>query len=120
MGGQSNGMKSERESKKRKQSAHSSDEEDGSYSPYISEEHYRTMLGDHIQKYKRRLKNSSPSPASNRPKSSLGVKDKKLSNEQRGKLQRLDPAADFFNDSHTSKNFRGSDSVPKYATDRFV
>lgn len=125
IGRHSNGVMPGREYKKRKQSTRISDEEDGSYSPYISEEQYRAMLGDHIQKYKRRVKNSSPGHASNRTgttvsKSSLGIKDKKVSNDQRGKLHRLDRPADFFSDNHTSKvgNFQGSDLLPRYAPDR--
>lgn len=127
IGRHSHGVMSGRELKKRKQSTHISDEEDGSYSAYISEEQYRAMLGDHIQKYKRRVKNSSPGHASNRTgtavsKSSLGIKDQKLSNDQRGKPHRLDRPADFFSDNHTSKvgNFHGSDLLPRYATDRLA
>ncbi|KAD6119634.1 hypothetical protein E3N88_10905 [Mikania micrantha] len=80
---QSNGMMSE---KKRKRSACSSDEDlDGGYRTYVSEARYRAMLGEHVNKYKKKHTNSSnnlSTPASTHNgvpemKSSLGSKDHK-------------------------------------------
>ncbi|KAL3534402.1 hypothetical protein ACH5RR_002863 [Cinchona calisaya] len=127
MGEHSNGIMSGRELKKKRRSGYSSDEQDGSYSNHISEEHYRAMLGEHIQKYKRRVKNSSPGPASMRAgvlvaKNSVGFKDQKGPNYQLGGSQRFESTSDFLNVNHSQKlgNFHGSDYTPKYATDRLV
>ena len=127
MGEHSNGVMSRRELKKKRRSGYSSDDEDGSYSNHISEEQYRTMLGEHIQKYKRRLKNTSPSPASMRTavpvvKSSLGLNNQKLPNHQLGGLHRFESTSDFLNVNHSQKfgNFHGSDFTPKYGADRFA
>ncbi|XP_027173868.1 chromatin-remodeling ATPase INO80 [Coffea eugenioides] len=127
MGEHSNGVMSRRELKKKRRSGYSSDDEDGSYSNHISEEQYRTMLGEHIQKYKRRLKNTSPSPASMRTavpvvKSSLGLNNQKLPNHQLGGLHRFESTSDFLNVNHSQKfgNFHGSDFTPKYGADRLV
>ncbi|KAL6534641.1 putative DNA helicase ino80 [Orobanche gracilis] len=104
-----NGIMSERSSKKKRRGAHSSDEEEtGSYNPFISEERYRAMLGDHIQKYKRRKNYSSQSPASTRTgstgmKNSMGPKDQKLTSDTRGGLHKLDSTLDFINSSNSSQ-----------------
>lgn len=119
---------SQRELKRKRRFGYSSDEEDdGSYSNRISEEQYRAMLGEHIQKYKRRLKNSSPNPASMRTvvpvaKGSLGLKDQKLANDQRGGLYKLDSSSDFVNANHSLKsgNLHRSDFTTKYGADRCV
>ncbi|KAL3533721.1 hypothetical protein ACH5RR_007242 [Cinchona calisaya] len=122
MGEHSNVIMSRRELKKKRQSGYSSDEEGGSYSTHISEQQYRAMLGGHIQKYKRRLKNSSPSPASMQTgvpavKSSSGLKDQKTLNDQRSGLHRYDSTSEFLNINHTQKlgNF-----APKHGADRFI
>lgn len=123
-----NGIMSERGSKKKRRSAYSSEEEEtGSYSPYISEERYRAMLGDHIQKYKRRLNYSSQSPASTRTgtmamKSSVGLKDQKLTNDNRGGLHKFDSTSDYLNSSNFQKlgNYPESDFGLQYGAARFV
>ncbi|XP_022856901.1 DNA helicase INO80 isoform X2 [Olea europaea var. sylvestris] len=98
----SNGLMSERGLKKKKRSFNSSDDDEArSYSPQITEERYRAMLGEHIQKYKRRLNNSSQSPASIRTgtavtKSSIGTKDQKLANDHRS-------TSDFLNTTNSQK-----------------
>ncbi|KAM7505400.1 hypothetical protein LguiB_004304 [Lonicera macranthoides] len=114
---------------KKKRNVYSSDEDEngeGSHSKYISEERYRTMLGEHIQKYKRRINNSSPSPAlarSSMPitKGGLGSKDRKPRNEHRGGLQK-NGTLDFPTDVIPQKrgNYHGAAFVPEYVTDRSV
>ncbi|KAI3760684.1 hypothetical protein L1987_51082 [Smallanthus sonchifolius] len=82
---QSNGMMSE---KKRKGSMYSSDEDqDGGYRTYVSEERYRAMLGEHVNKYKKKRNNSNNNFSTmslastyngvSEVKSSLGSKDRK-------------------------------------------
>ncbi|OAY40386.1 chromatin-remodeling ATPase INO80 isoform X2 [Manihot esculenta] len=92
--------------KKKKRSNTSDGEEgDGYYGAHITEERYRSMLGEHIQKYKRRFKDSSlsPAPAPLRmgilPKSSMGSsKPRKLGNEQRGGLYDMETTSEWLSD----------------------
>ncbi|CAK7342664.1 unnamed protein product [Dovyalis caffra] len=91
-----NGNLSERElssvKRKRRYNNSEGEEEEGYFGARITEDQYRSMLGEHIQKYKRRYKDPLPSPAPppprmgiSIPKSSLGgSKTRKLGNEQRG------------------------------------
>ncbi|GAB4843889.1 Putative DNA helicase ino80 [Ancistrocladus abbreviatus] len=75
-----------------KRSRHNSGNQDDSYCRTdITEDHYRAMLGEHIQKYKKRLKDTSVSPASGRTCitaakniTGLGSKIRKFGNEHRG------------------------------------
>ncbi|KAK9125166.1 hypothetical protein Scep_014012 [Stephania cephalantha] len=76
--------------------------EDSDYSTHISEEHYRAMLGEHIQKY-RRVKfkdNSSRSASSSVPmglpvaKRIAGSKGRKMGSEERG-MRGMDNSADY-------------------------
>lgn len=123
-----NGIMSERGSKKKRRSAYSSDEEEtGSYNSYISEERYRAMLGDHIQKYKRRLNYASQSPAPTRTgtmtmKSNVGLKDHKLMNDNRGGFHKFESTSDFLNSSSSQKlgNYPESDFGLQYGASRFV
>lgn len=112
--------------KKKRRKAYSSDEEDGSYSAYISEDRYRAMLGEHIQKYKRRVNNASASPASNQTgmpaiKGGLGSKECKLGNEHRGGSHKIEPT-DFLTDVIPQKpvNYHVPEFAPHYSTDRFA
>ncbi|KAK4432107.1 Chromatin-remodeling ATPase INO80 [Sesamum alatum] len=119
-----NGIMSERGLKKKRRSAYSSDEEEtGSYSPYISEERYRAMLGDHIQKYKRRINYSSQSPASARTgttamKNSAGLKEQKATGD-RG-FHKFESTSDFLNGSNSQKlgSYPESDFGLQYAAAR--
>ncbi|KAL2483050.1 DNA helicase INO80 [Forsythia ovata] len=121
----SNGIMSERGLKKKRRSFNSSDEDEArSYSTHITEERYRAMLGEHIQKYKRRLNNSSQSPASTRTgtpvtKSSLGSKDQKLANDHRG-LHKLESTPDFLNNANSQKlgNYHESEFGLQYGAVR--
>ncbi|XP_021724191.1 DNA helicase INO80-like [Chenopodium quinoa] len=131
IGGHSNGIMSEREAKKRKRIRNSDDElENGYYRTPITEEHYRSMLGEHLQKHKRRLKDSSLSPAPARiptpiPKSSatapVALKSRKYVNEHRGGLQ-VEKTPDYLNrfvpqnmGSHYDAGY-----ALKYANDRMT
>lgn len=72
--------------KKRVWSQNSEDEDKGGfYGTYMTEERYRSMLGDHVQKYKRMSKDASSSPAQNCTvvplvKSNNGFRTQKLGN----------------------------------------
>lgn len=104
----------------------SEEEEAGNYSPYISEERYRTMLGDHIQKYRRRVNNSTQSPSSAKTgtpvmKSGLGLKDQKITGDSRVGLHKVEPASAFLNiGSQKLGNYLESDTGLQYGAARFV
>lgn len=98
------------------------EDEVGDYRTHITEERYRSMLGEHIQKYKRRFRDSSSTPAPVRvgipvSKSNLGgSKSGRLGNEQRGGFQDIEP--DWLNDFSSQKpgNYLEADVTPKYDT----
>ncbi|XP_030926528.1 chromatin-remodeling ATPase INO80 isoform X1 [Quercus lobata] len=123
-----NGVMRERELgllKKRRQGENSEDEEDSYYGTRITEERYRSMLGEHIQKYKRRFKDSSASPASTRmgisvPRSNMGLKARKLGNEHRGALHEVESTSDWLNDINPQKqgNYHEADFSPLNGTER--
>ncbi|XP_042020321.1 chromatin-remodeling ATPase INO80-like [Salvia splendens] len=124
--GDMNGTISERGSKKKRRSAYSSDEEEtGCHSSYISEERYRAMLGDHIQKYKRRLNCGPQNPASTRTgtmaiKSNVTLKDQKSMNDNRGGFSKFESTSDFLNSSSSQKlgNYHESDFGRQYGASR--
>ncbi|XP_057770371.1 LOW QUALITY PROTEIN: chromatin-remodeling ATPase INO80 [Salvia miltiorrhiza] len=124
-GGDMNGIMSERGSKKKRRSAYSSDEEEtGSYSSYISEERYRAMLGDHIQKYKRRLNHAPQNPAARTGtmaiKTNVALKDQKAMNDNRGGFPKFESTSDFLNSSSSQKlgNYPESDFGLQYGASR--
>lgn len=87
---------------KKRRSAYSSDE-DASYSTYISEEQYRTMLGEHVQRYKRRRDNPSPNPGPTRTvmpvlKGSLGPKERKLGSDSRLGSRKMESSSEYLTD----------------------
>uniref|UniRef100_A0A2P2MVK8 Chromatin-remodeling ATPase INO80 n=1 Tax=Rhizophora mucronata TaxID=61149 RepID=A0A2P2MVK8_RHIMU len=109
-----NGTMSERKlslAKRRRQSNNSEEEEERYYNTHMTEERYRSMLGEHIQKYKRRHKDTSsnPAPPSLRmgttiPKATLGApKPRKLGNEPRGGLYDVETTSEWLNDSTLQK-----------------
>lgn len=111
---------------KKKRNFYSSDEDD-SYRTYMSEEQYRKMLGEHIQKYSRRLNNSSPSPAPIRTvkpvlKGSLGPRERKLGNEYRGGSHKVETTSDYLSDiiPQKSGNYNGREFAQEYGISRFV
>lgn len=114
--------------KKRGRSQNSDDEDRGSfYGTYMTEERYRSMLGDHVQKYKRRSKEASSSPAQNRValppvKSNTGLKPRKLGNDHRGGLHAAETTSEWLYDSNSQKqgNYRDADSIQQRGTDRFA
>ncbi|WCJ33422.1 Chromatin-remodeling ATPase INO80 [Euphorbia peplus] len=109
-----NGSVSDRDlslGKRKKVSQNSDGDEgdgDGYYSTRITEERYRTMLGEHIQKYKRRYKDSSVGPA---PRVGMS-KTRKSGNEKRGGLYDMENASECFNGATPSK--RGEYVEPRY------
>lgn len=128
VGGHSNGIVSEREAKRRKRNGNSDDELDnGYYRTPITEERYRSMLGEHLQKYKRRLKDSSLSPASARvpmpvAKSNVAVapKTRKFGNEHGGVIREIEKTPDPLvrHGLQNSGNHCDPDYAFKYGIDR--
>lgn len=108
---------------KTKKRSHNSEEEDedGYYGTHISEERYRSMLGEHIQKYKRRIKDSPVTPILPRvgisaPKTNLGgSKTRKLGSEQRGGLYEMETTSDWLNDISPRRptNYHETEFTPK-------
>ncbi|KAK3217953.1 hypothetical protein Dsin_011923 [Dipteronia sinensis] len=89
-----------------KRRSHNSDEEDedGYYGTHMTEERYRSMLGEHIQKYKRRFKDTPAATIPPRmgipaPKSILGgSKNRKLGSDQRGGLYEMETTSEWLKD----------------------
>ncbi|KAL2659652.1 hypothetical protein AAZV13_03G100000 [Glycine max] len=115
--------------KKRRWSLNSDNEEKSSfYGTHMTEERYRSMLGEHIQKYKRRFKGTLNSPAQNQAavplvKSNTGLKAHKSGNERRGGgLHVAESTSEWMNDSGSQKpgNYRNADFSPQYGTDRIM
>lgn len=114
--------------KKRRRSQNSDYEEDDSYyRTRITEEKYRSMLGEHIQKYKRRFKDSSSSPAPMHmgipvPKGNTGSKSRKLANENRGGFYEMETTSEWLNDAIAQKpgNYHDADFSPQSTVDRFA
>ncbi|KAF8398330.1 hypothetical protein HHK36_017257 [Tetracentron sinense] len=106
--------------------ADSNDEDGDGNGTHISEERYRSMLGEHIQKYRRvRFKDSSSNPASTRmgmsvPKRNIGSKGRKLVNEDRV-VHETESPPDYLTDISPQKtvNYYEADFTPEYGTDRF-
>lgn len=115
--------------KKSKWSRKSDNEEkSGFYGTHMMEERYRSMLGEHIKKYKRRAKDTSTSHAGPNQvavplvKSNTGLKTHKPGNERRGGLHAAETTSEWMNDSNAQKtgNYRDADLIQQYGTDRFV
>ncbi|XP_010269671.1 PREDICTED: DNA helicase INO80 isoform X2 [Nelumbo nucifera] len=102
------------------------EEEDGDYRTHITEERYRSMLGEHIQKYRRvRFKDSSSNPAATRMgmpalKRNLGSKGRKLATEDKV-LHGMENPSEYHNDISPLKpgSYYESDLTPEYGTDKF-
>ncbi|KAL2320719.1 hypothetical protein Fmac_029688 [Flemingia macrophylla] len=127
----SNGNVHEREvnlSKKRRWSLNSDNEDkSGFYRAHMTEERYRSMLGEHIQKYKRTFKDTLSSPAQNQAagplvKSTTGLKARKSGNERRGGIHAVENTLEWMNDSSPQKlgNYRDADFTHQYGTDRII
>lgn len=114
--------------KKRKWSQNSDDEDKGIfYGTHMTEERYRTMLGEHIQKYKRRYKDTSSSPAQNRVgapiiKSNIGLIARKSGNEHKGGFHAVETTSEWPNDTNPQKpvNYREADFTQQYGPDRYA
>jgi len=110
--------------RKRRYNNSEGEEEDRHFRARITEDKYRSMLGEHIQKYKRRYKDPLPSPAPPPPrmgipipKSSLGgSKTRKLRSEQRGGLHDMETTSEWANDITPSKHrdYHEPEFTPKY------
>ncbi|PSS15691.1 DNA helicase [Actinidia chinensis var. chinensis] len=115
----SNGVMSKYElslAKKKRRNVYSSeDEEESSFGAHITEERYRAMLGEHIQKYKRRINNSSASPASTR----IGMPTVKSSSKGRRSYE-IETTSDFPNNVGPQKlgNFPEADFAPEHGIAR--
>ncbi|KAG9454766.1 hypothetical protein H6P81_007670 [Aristolochia fimbriata] len=106
----------------------SNDEDEEDYGAYISEERYRSMLGEHLQKYRRvRFKESSSLGLSSSrvgmpmPKhSNHSSRSRKFSNEERG-LHSVEPTSDFLADMPIKQGaYYEPDFTSEYAgVDRF-
>ncbi|XP_077252538.1 DNA helicase INO80-like protein isoform X2 [Tasmannia lanceolata] len=102
--------------------ADSNEEEEDNYDTHISEDRYRSMLGDHVQKYRRvRFKESSSSLASSRmgmsvPKRNHSSKGRKLGNESL-----IPKKEEFLEDIKPIKqgSYYEPDFTSEYGFDRF-
>ncbi|KAI9111492.1 hypothetical protein K1719_017182 [Acacia pycnantha] len=115
--------------KKRKWSQNSDDEDKGNFCGMpMTEERYRSMLGEHIQIYKRGYKDISSSPSQNRVNaqlltSNIGLKARKLVNEHRGVIRVLETTtSEWPNDVNPQKpiNYRDAEFRQQYGPDRTV
>lgn len=111
---------------KKRRSAYSSDE-DGSYNTYISEEQYRTMLGEHVQRCKRRKNNSSPNPGPTRTvmpvlKGSLGPKERKSGSDSRVGSRKMESNSEYLTDMIHQKpgKYNGREFESEYKSNRLV
>ncbi|KAL2923492.1 Chromatin-remodeling ATPase INO80 [Bienertia sinuspersici] len=131
-GGHCNGVMSEREVKRRRRNRNSDDElENGYYKTPITEEHYRSMLGEHLQKYKRRHKDSSLSPApvrvpvpvsKNSATVAVAPKTPKFVNDYQGGLRETEKAPDYMTRSVPQNlgNHYDADYALRYTNDRMT
>lgn len=99
------------------------DDDDELYNQHVTEEHYRSMLGEHVQKYKSRSKESQPNhshllgvPV---PKSNVSsYRGRKLGNDHHGRFYDMD---NFASDPIPQRrgSHRDSDITPKYVVHTF-
>ncbi|XP_056158744.1 chromatin-remodeling ATPase INO80 isoform X4 [Syzygium oleosum] len=123
---QSNGTMS---NKKKKRSFNSENEDgDSYYGTKITEDHYRAMLGEHIQKYRRRPKDHSLLPqlatvGISLPRSNnSGPKAHKLANERRGGLYDVETEPEWANNInlHKDRNNQNTNVAPGNSLERVV
>lgn len=116
-------------SKRRSSQRGDNGEKSGFHGKHTMEERYRSMLGDHIKKYKRRFKNTSTTSSGPNQvatpivKSNIGLKAHKLGNEHRGRLHAAETTSEWLNDSNGQKpgKYRDADFIKQAGTtDRFV
>ncbi|KAL2327072.1 hypothetical protein Fmac_020499 [Flemingia macrophylla] len=92
---------------------------------YMTEERYRSMLGDHVQKYKRMRMDALSSPAHNRiavplVKSNNGLKVQNSVNDYKGATQTADSASEWLRDMSNQQagNHSHADFRQQYGTER--
>lgn len=127
----SNGLRSgmNLSTKKRKRWTEADDDaedDDDLYSQHVTEEHYRSMLGEHIQKFKSRSKESQPNhthligvPVL---KSNVGgYRGRKLGNDHHGRFYDMDTSSNFAADTIPQRrgSYRDSDITPRYVDHTF-
>ncbi|XP_024012789.1 DNA helicase INO80 [Eutrema salsugineum] len=98
------------------------EDDDDLYNQHVTEEHYRSMLGEHIQKFKNKSKESRANhthlmgvPV---PKSNVGnYRGRKLGNGHHGRFYDMDTSSNFASDAIPPRrgNHRDSDITPKIA-----
>uniref|UniRef100_A0A1J3K9Z7 Chromatin-remodeling ATPase INO80 n=1 Tax=Noccaea caerulescens TaxID=107243 RepID=A0A1J3K9Z7_NOCCA len=98
------------------------DDDDELYNHHVTEEHYRSMLGEHIQKFKSRSRDSHPNhthlmgvPV---PKSNVSsYRGRKLGNDHHGRFYDMDASPNFASDAIPQRrgSHRGSEITPKIA-----
>lgn len=97
------------------------DDDDELYNHHVTEEHYRSMLGEHIQKFKSRSKDSQPNHTHlmgvPMPKSNVSsYRGRKPGNDHHGRFYDMDTTSNFASDAIPQRrgSHRSSDITPKY------
>ncbi|CAA7060575.1 unnamed protein product [Microthlaspi erraticum] len=93
------------------------DDDDEPYNHHVTEEHYRSMLGEHVQKFKSRSKESQPNHTHlmgvPMPKSNVGsYRGRKLGNDHHGRFYDMDTSDAI---PQRRGSHRDSDITPKIA-----
>ncbi|KFK34966.1 hypothetical protein AALP_AA5G217000 [Arabis alpina] len=98
------------------------EDDDGLYNQHVSEERYRSMLGEHVQKLKSRSKESqvNHTPLMGVPvlKSNVGsYRGRKVGNDHHGRFYDMDASSNFVADAIPQRrgSYRDSDITPKIA-----
>ncbi|XP_026425969.1 chromatin-remodeling ATPase INO80-like isoform X1 [Papaver somniferum] len=112
-------------SSKRESDSNDEDNGSGNYGGHISEEWYRSLLGEHIQKYRIKRLKESPGPTSIRGEMSVqnripGSKGKKIGSAER-MVNGMENSAKYTPEINPLKNSNHyeSDFTPDYGVDRF-
>jgi DNA helicase INO80 len=122
----SNGSKSRMNasSKKRKRwtEAEDAEDDDDLYNQHVTEEHYRSMLGEHVQKFKNRSKETQGNPPHLMGfpvlKSNVGsYRGRKPGNDYHGRFYDMDNSPNFAADvtPHRRGSYHDRDITPKIA-----
>ncbi|KHN45534.1 DNA helicase INO80 [Glycine soja] len=94
------------------------------YGTHMTQERYQSMLGDHVQKYKRRRKDAMSNTDQNQVvvplvKSNNGLKIQKSGNDCRGASHAEERASEWLQDQKQG-NFSRADFKQQYGTDRIM
>ncbi|CAN8254382.1 unnamed protein product [Cochlearia groenlandica] len=121
------GMNSNTKKRKRWTEADVDDDDDGDdgdelYNQHVTEDHYRSMLGEHVQKIKSRPKESRGNhthvmgvPV---PRTNVGsYRGRRVGNDHRGRFYDVDTSSKFAADAIPQRRgrYRDSDNTPKIA-----